>query len=474
MIVRDRVTQRIQIQEIIDEYFERHIDISPRAMAALQGRWCDKDPEKDLPDFIPSLSIFEGLLSSSPSCLMLISEVVTSIEALFSSNLEEKPAPLFFDTLESIFEGNPDPYYWGELCPKGEEVKRKGTLTELDLFSAFLETAYIGPKFFFENVDLGMIAKYCTDVGDRLLNAASINSTSVIETRNKKWDEGVQREFDEEFGNIFPNYSADRYVARSIAEKFFNALNRRVGEILIADPSHDRFQFALWQDGKGVTHLSPFGVGKLGSLAPSYPEKGQFVFREGIFQPLSAILPGYNDDAIYQLEEMINSKSASESDFQSFFKVNQEFLSGLDYKTIHPQLVLYNNEGSDLIPDFMLEPMSSKFCDLLELKLPYQSLVTRLHNESRMRFKASVNEAIAQLNEYRRYFESKENRKAFHELYGLEAYNPKMILVVGRSHHFMSDLQRRELQSLLPKDMEIWTYDDLLSRAKMYRKLVAK
>jgi len=103
-----------------------------------------------------------------------------------------------------------------------------------------------------------------------------------------------------------------------------------------------------------------------------------------------------------------------------------------------------------------------------------ETLVTRLHNESRVRFKASINEAIAQLNEYRRYFESKENRKSFHKKYGLEAYNPKMILVVGRSHHFRSDLQRRELQSLLPKDLEIWTYDDLLSRAKMYRKLVSK
>ena len=39
MMIHGRATQRIQIQEIIDEYFERHIDISPRAMAALQGRW---------------------------------------------------------------------------------------------------------------------------------------------------------------------------------------------------------------------------------------------------------------------------------------------------------------------------------------------------------------------------------------------------------------------------------------------------
>ena len=121
----------------------------------------------------------------------------------------------------------------------------------------------------------------------------------------------------------------------------------------------------------------------------------------------------------------------------------------------------------------MLEPISSQFCDLLEIKLPYQSLVTRLRNKSRVHFRALVNEAISQITEYRRYFESDRKRRAFHARYGLEAYNPKMILVIGRKHHFRDDLERRQLQALLPKDLELFTYDDLLSRARTYRKCLS-
>lgn len=472
MMIYDRSTQRNQIQEAIDKYFKRRIEIGPRAMAALQGRWCEKDPEMDLPTFIPSLSIFEGLISSSPSCLLLLFESGLSVEDLFSKGLDEEPASLLYGTLEMIFEGNLESDYGYELCPTGEDVKRKGSLTALNLFSAFLETAYRGPKFFFENVDKGVISKHCTDVGHRLLKSASIEPISVIEAGERKWTEELQKEFIEEVGFEFSGLSSHHYVARSIAENFFNSLTRRINEILVADPSNDRFQFALWQDKQGSIRLSPFGVGNLGSLEPYYSEADQqFIFREGIFQPLSSILPDYTDDKIHQLEEMINSKSATESDFQKYFECNQELIRGLDYHTIHPQLVLYSDEGPDLVPDFMLEPMSSKFCDLLELKLPYQSLVTRLRRESRVHFRAAINEAISQLIEYRRYFESKHNRKDFHSRYGLEAYNPKMILVVGRKHHFKSDLERRELQSLLPKDLEIWTYDDLLSRAKIYRNI---
>ena len=103
MMIYDRSTQRNQIQEAIDKYFKRRIEIGPRAMAALQGRWCEKDPEMDLPTFIPSLSIFEGLISSSPSCLLLLFESGLSVEDLFSKGLDEEPASLLYGTLEMIF-----------------------------------------------------------------------------------------------------------------------------------------------------------------------------------------------------------------------------------------------------------------------------------------------------------------------------------------------------------------------------------
>ncbi len=48
-----------------------------------------------------------------------------------------------------------------------------------------------------------------------------------------------------------------------------------------------------------------------------------------------------------------------------------------------------------------------------------------------------------------------------------------MILVIGRKHHFKNDFERQKLKTLLPKDLELWTYDDLLSRAQLYRKSIS-
>jgi len=170
---------------------------------------------------------------------------------------------------------------------------------------------------------------------------------------------------------------------------------------------------------------------------------------------------------------MINCQRCSEGDFQRFFERFPEFLAGLDYRCVHPQLALTNVDGPDYIPDFMLEPMASEFCDILELKLPYSQLTTRLRNQSRSRFRALITEAVGQLTEYRRYFDTRDNRLAFHSRYGLQAYYPRMILVVGRRHDFKSDVERQELRSVLPKDLDVWTYDDLIGRAKKYQDCLA-
>ncbi len=186
-------------------------------------------------------------------------------------------------------------------------------------------------------------------------------------------------------------------------------------------------------------------------------------------QPASAVSPTFSEDSIAFFEDMINSRSCSESEFQRFFASHPEFLAGIDYRQAHPQLVLFSEDGRDMIPDFILEPLQSRFCDLLELKLPYEELVTRLRRGSRARFRSMVTEAVAQLSEYSRFFESAKNREVFQASYGIHAYNPRMILVIGRRHHFESDMQRQELKDLLPSRLDLWTYDDLLARARVYR-----
>lgn len=445
-------SQRTQIQETVDLFFGRRVDIAPRAMAALQGRWRARDVGDGCYYTFP-LSVFEALLTVSPTSLTLLFEAGVAVEKLFSTTSLDSSAlsPLPVETLEDIFHGlRREDFTLPPLCKAGQQILETAKLSEIDLLRAFLQTAYTGPRTFSEKVDVGM---YTTDVGDRLQDVGFVNSGEVVE----EWDGG---------------YGSYRALSGA-AERYLN-LAEKAESIQIADPSHDLFQFALWLDANGSIRVRPFGVGTLGTLAPTYLQNNQsFVFREGIFQPRSSF-PPFKDDVIALFEDMLNAQTCSENDFQQFFSKHPYFLEGLDYKQIHPQLALYNENGSKLVPDFMLEPMSSDFCDLLELKLPYEHLVRRLRNQNRVRFRSLINEAVSQLNEYRRYFESKQNREEFHKQYGLSAYRPKMILVIGRRNHFRSDVERLDLRELLPKDLEIWTYDDLLNRALKYQSCAAR
>lgn len=308
----------------------------------------------------------------------------------------------------------------------------------------FLETVYLGPIRFgtdpFINDRLNVL-------GHILLGCGFVQENQIIE----KYDP-----------------VRIKYSAVSVAAKRLKELKKFVARIPIADPSHDLYQFALWQEPGGAIRFRPFGVGVLSRSPDSIVAEGKsYICREGIFQPLTHA-GAFSIDAIAELEDLINSSNAAEFHFQRFFTEHPEFLTGLDYSRAHPQLVLYNEIGRNRIPDFMLEPMSSEFCDLLELKLPYEAMVRRVRSRGHARFYDFIDDAITQLIGYRRYFEDAANRKDFHRRYGLSAYHPTMILVCGRRHHFKSDLERSELRQLLPEDLRLWTYDDLLDRARRF------
>ena len=452
--------QRVQIQTAINRYFQRRISISPRAMAALQGNWYEYWEELDIGPITPAVSVFEALLSVSPCCLSILYDSGVEIEQLFQEKNEQNGDAgglLDESTLDEIFRGiDYDKEFTDQkpaLARAAKDVRRTKRLTETDLFKSFLQTAYIGPTVFRQKVDLEL---YMSEVGSRLRGAGFGDADSVTEYwagGNKHW-----------------NGQHDIYRARSTAAERFLKLARMAKEITVSDPSHDNFQFALWQDSKGRIRLKPFGVGSLGSLEPQHLRPGQpFMFRSGIFQPVSSLGLTVQDTELLEFEDMLNSRSASESDYQRFLSSHPDFLTAGEYKTVHPQLVLQSQEGKDLIPDFMLEPLSSEFCDILELKMPHTQLARRPRNGNRIRFSAKVSEAIAQLIEYRRYFEDKENRAQFHRKYGLKAYYPSMILVIGRRQSFKDDIERQELKQLLPKDLHIWTYDDLLVKARRIR-----
>lgn len=457
----DRQAQRLQIQAAIDAYFHKHIAIEPRAMAALQGHCTDLDGQEQ---YTPTTSIFEALLRSSPSCLSLLFDAGVPVDRLTRCESPSNAGPLLPHVLDLIFRGffldhrvDPDQQmldlfenkYSLPLCRTAQEIQHQGQLSELQLFTCFLETAYTGPRVFSEHVDESVLECYFSAVGDILTNIGWIDRLKVVERIDRR---------------------TGAYRAESVAAGSLVDLAAKAATIDPIDPSHGHFQFALWLNADGCVHIRPFGVGGAGRLHPEYLVSGRsYMFRDGLFQPAAAILPGEPDGVVSELESLLNARQASEADFQRFFERHPTLLTGLEYRTAHPQLVLFDDDAPRYVPDFLLEPLSGDFCDIVELKLPYKTLVTRLKKESRKHFRSFVNEAIAQLVEYRRYFESKPNREAFAKRYGLKVYYPRLILVIGRAHHFQSDVQRQELKQLLPDDCAVWTYDDVLARARRYR-----
>ena len=235
-----------------------------------------------------------------------------------------------------------------------------------------------------------------------------------------------------------------------------------------SDESFGTQQFLLYYDREGF-RIRPFGTVGTYQLDSSPLEDGSlWVARGNIVQPSSR----FTDSSITALENLINL-SAPESDFQDFFEEHSEFLMALgSYDRIHPHLILERDVGGKLIPDFFLEKLNSKFCDICDLKRPIPDLVRRQKN--RLRFRDAVMEAVAQLTEYRDWFDTPHHREKFHSRYGLSAFRPRAVAIIGRRQSFVDEIDRIKLESGLPSWIELKTYDDILQTAQQWKRLATE
>lgn len=237
--------------------------------------------------------------------------------------------------------------------------------------------------------------------------------------------------------------------------------------IYACDPSLGDQQFILYHDGSSV-RLAPFGVfGAFQLQEAPLPDGSLWIARGNLIQPSTR----FTTDAILYLEDLINS-GAKEGEFQRFFEQHPEFLLACgDYVRLHPQIVLTKDDGQRLIPDFFLEKLNSTFCDVCDLKRPTAELVR--HQKNRGRFRDALMEAVAQLTHYRDWFEERDYREAFHRRYGLQAYRPRVIVVIGRRQSFYDEVERIALESQLPSWVTLKTYDDVVERARQWKELLA-
>lgn len=168
---------------------------------------------------------------------------------------------------------------------------------------------------------------------------------------------------------------------------------------------------------------------------------------------------GIRPAQILELEELINSQSAKENDFQRFFEMHPYFFRKWDYRDIYPHVYLTREDEGPLIPDFVLVDPEMHKAMLLELKLPSAKIVTRKPN--RVRFSSSIDEARSQLLEYKDWFEDSSNRNKLKERVGMEIYRPRMGVIIGSNQEFRSVVERQKLADRYP-DIEVVTYEDIV------------
>ena len=174
-------------------------------------------------------------------------------------------------------------------------------------------------------------------------------------------------------------------------------------------------------------------------------------------------------DELLELEDLINSSMTKEPDLQRFFEQHPQFLRMWDFREVFPQVYLTREDAGPLVPDFVLLDRDLHKATVVDLKLPTAKTVIAKPN--RERFSALVEEARAQLLEYRDWFEDADNRAKLKDRFGVTVYRPRLGVVIGSSAELTSSYQRQKLASRYP-DIEVVTYDDLVAHARRRLALV--
>ncbi len=173
-----------------------------------------------------------------------------------------------------------------------------------------------------------------------------------------------------------------------------------------------------------------------------------------------------DSEPVAEFEYLINKRGVTESELQRFLEAHTEFLLGDRYKSVRSQVHLRRDttQEGDLIPDFILEPLSRhQFWKLLELKLPNETIV-KGEGTNRPGFTAKIHNAHNQLRRYRDFFDDSANRQRAADL-GIHAFKPEMSVVIGRNYGGMTLEEVLSARAAIPS-LEVITYAELLKQAR--------
>jgi hypothetical protein len=148
----------------------------------------------------------------------------------------------------------------------------------------------------------------------------------------------------------------------------------------------------------------------------------------------------------------IIEKCVNEEQYQIFFEQNPVFLNPLS-----SQVIGKHKLGSDLITDFVIKTLTNNYI-LVEIEKPHDAIFNKNGN-----FSANFTHAYGQILDFIDWIES-NIAYAQSKLPGI--ISPKGLLIIGRSKG-LSQVEKKKLMRFNnnSKDVEVLTYDDILSGA---------
>ena len=162
----------------------------------------------------------------------------------------------------------------------------------------------------------------------------------------------------------------------------------------------------------------------------------------------------------------LTQQDTGENVIDTFIQKNADFFaSALGYQGVisQPKLRIIDStglEGEYLQPDYLMLRQDGTY-DILDLKKSLIPNVT-VGKRTRIRFSAYVDELVAQLAGYRRYFSLQKNREwASKNLNISVPKNPQLFGVVGNHNNFLRedvDLAQEQVQ----KDITVLSYSEII------------
>lgn len=306
-----------------------------------------------------------------------------------------------------------------------------------------------------------------TRIGRLKSYGEEVRSSGYLSTLNLL--EGPLRTPSVGYGEVPPLKAALRGLAPGELldqqDQVTNALIEALRLVRKLDESSGKQQFIIFDYSSKIT-VRPSGTWAY-CRGPGAQSEQLTLFRGNVAQPSGP----FSEESLARLQWLIQT-NAAELEFQKFFEEEPFYLSTLgSYSTIHPQLVLTDDAGRKLIPDFFLENFHNGFVDILDLKRPADRIFKEVGG--RPQFRDRIASGIRQLSAYRDFFEDRENRKRFQEAYpGLKAFRPRVILVIGRKEDSVSELTKIRLTSELRDWLTLHTYDDVVASAREWQRRV--